>query len=103
MSAVEMMMNTLLKATGLNMEEVKAEFVKRIGQFEQNIKLLNDTLIEIKKDQKAIADHLQITLPSTANKDTANGPGNSISALPRPVETSSRPGDADTSNRAFRA
>lgn len=51
MSAMEMMLTTMLKAAKIDPEAAKAEFVKRIQAFEANVKLLNDTLIDIKKEQ----------------------------------------------------
>lgn len=49
-----------MKASGLNVDQVKAEFTKRIVQFEDNVRLLNETLIAIKKENEELRNSLEI-------------------------------------------
>lgn len=49
-----------MKASGLNVDQVKAEFTKRIVQFEENVRLLNETLIAIKKENEELRNSLEI-------------------------------------------
>lgn len=54
MSAMESLVATLLKASGVNPDEVKETIVARVKQFEDNVKTLNDTLISIQATQARI-------------------------------------------------
>lgn len=79
MSALDSMMGTIIKAMGLDMDQVKAEFTNRIAMFESNVKILNETLISIKKDQEELRNSLEIVaqhiLDMKYGIDRANRPG----------------------------
>ena len=59
-SGVEMMASTLLKAFGVNPDEIKREAVQRIEQFETNVSILNSTQTAILANLKNICAHLGV-------------------------------------------
>lgn len=70
MLGVEMLVNTILSATGINPEEMKNEFTRRIDNFEENVRTLNNTLASINRRLSDIETALGID-----QKETADGPG----------------------------
>lgn len=54
---IEMLVRSLLSATGINVEAVKAEAVERIQNFETNVATLNSRLEAIEVNQRALCVH----------------------------------------------
>lgn len=78
MSAMDGMVKTLLKGFGVDPEEVKGEVTKRIAAFEQNINVLNSTLVCILETQKRIERNqhriaAMLSIPDLEPIPTANG------------------------------
>lgn len=58
MSAIENLLKTVLKVSGINIEEVKGEVTGRIAAFENNVKTLNETLISLAHRQGDLETNL---------------------------------------------
>lgn len=58
---IEMMVRTLLSATGVDVEAAKKEALTRIEGFEYNLAVLNATLKSNDANLKAICEHLGVT------------------------------------------
>lgn len=61
---IEMMVRSLLAATGVDVEAAKKEALTRIENFEHNLAVLNATLASNDANLKAICNHLGV--PYTA-------------------------------------
>lgn len=102
MSAMEMLVKSVFNMLDLDPDQVKAEVLGRVKQFEDNVKALNtslaniftrtDRLPHIERKLDAIMAHHSIPYPKeTTNVRPANGsddnPGKSLPAPQGPSET----------------
>lgn len=94
MSAVENLLRTALKVSGIDIEEVKADVTKRVAAFEQNVETLNNTLISQHQRlatietnlEKLFAFHnIEYTKAATP-KDQNDARGSAVSALSGPAK-----------------
>lgn len=93
MSAIENLLKTVLKVSGINIEEVKTDVTQRIAAFEANVSTLNNTLIShdqriarIEKMLEALLQHHSLTVPPEVKPNVDNA-GNPLPATPRLAET----------------
>lgn len=61
---IEMMVRSLLAATGVDVEAAKKEALTRIENFEHNLAVLNATLASNDANLKAICNHLGVPYTS---------------------------------------
>ncbi len=79
MLGLEMLVNTILSAAGINPEEMKEEFTRRVNNFEENVRTLNNTLASFDRRLSAIETALGIV------KEPANGNGIGANQNTNPV------------------
>lgn len=96
MSAIDSMVKTLLRAMDIDPVEVEKMVTGRVKIFEDNLDLLNNTLIkqehrltDLEANIKALLEFHGLEYKVTAKKEAANGSANPIrndaAALPKPA------------------
>ncbi len=75
---IEMLVKSILSATGVDVEAAKVEAITRIENFEHNLAVLNATLASNDANLKAICSHLGV--PYTAPVHVPHPRANQLAA-----------------------